>query len=198
MSGHFFNLHIDIAPELGQPRYSETARYRETALAPVTPHPVLIRLRVFMQRLKLSFGQQNLVARLYNWFAAWSSYGDLSPDLALRRRVNRQILASRPAHDGQEWYQKFWAAQGISCEVAGFVYQALIKYAGLRSAQVQPQDRLCEDLKLPLISWFDWELALYEDFAQEFDLELDDYLDISQLKTVADLMGFLNQQVAVA
>ncbi|MFM2431708.1 MAG: hypothetical protein RLZZ511_2921 [Cyanobacteriota bacterium] len=197
MSGHFFNLHIDIAPELGQPRYSETVRYRETALAPVTPHPVLIRLRVFMQRLKLSLGQ-TLVARLYNCFTAWSSYSDLSPDLAMRRRVNSQVLASRPAHSGQEWYQKFWAAQGISREVAGFVYQALAKYAGLRSAQVLPHDRLCEDLKLPLISWFDWELALYEDFAQEFNLELEDYLDISQLKTVADLMGFLNQQVAVA
>ncbi|MBE9030887.1 hypothetical protein IQ266_14215 [filamentous cyanobacterium LEGE 11480] len=143
-----------------------------------------------MQRLTLS--------RLYNWFLALWSYNDLRPDLALRRRINRQVLAARPAHKVSEWYQKFWASRGVSREVATFIYQSLAKYSGLQFAKVLPSDRLCEDLKLPLICWFDWEMSLCEDFYEEFGFELDDYLDVTQLKTVADLMGFFNQQVAMA
>jgi hypothetical protein len=181
MSGHFFNLHIDIPTHTGQSIFSGIG---DT----ISDHPVLIRPCVFMQRLKTS--------RLYNWFLALRSYNDLRPDLGLRRQINRQVLATRPAHCGQDWYQKFWASQGISREVATFLYQALAKYSGLQLAKVLPNDRLCEDLKLPLICWFDWELALCEDFHQEFGFDLEDYFDLSQLKTVADLMGFFNQQVA--
>jgi hypothetical protein len=182
MSGHFFNLHIDIPADKGQSMFMGTVN-----AVPANP---VIRPCVFMQRLMFS--------RLYNWFLALRSYNDLRPDMGLRRQVNRQVLATRPAHSGQEWYQKFWAPQGISSEVATFLYQALAKYSGLQLAKVQPSDRLCEDLKLPLICWFDWELAICEDFHQEFGFDLEDYFDLSQLKTVADLMGFFNQQVALA
>lgn len=142
---------------------------------------------VFMQRLKLS--------RFSNGFLALRSYNDLRPDLGLRRRINHQMLAHRPAHKGSEWYHKFWEPRGISPEVATFVYQALAKYSGLQVTKVLPTDRLCEDLKLPLVCWFDWELCLCEDFYQEFGLALDDYLDVTQFKTVADLVGFLNHQL---
>jgi hypothetical protein len=183
MSGHFFNLHIDIPANSGQSIFTGTGR-------PVAANPDLIRPCVFMQRLKIS--------RLYNWFLALQSYNDLRPDLGLRRRINRQVLAERPAHSGQEWYQKFWADRGISREVATFLYQSLAKYSGLQLAKVQPHDRLHEDLKLPLICWFDWELAFCEEFGQVFGLDLEDGFDLGQMQTVADLMGFLNQQVLAA
>lgn len=185
MSSHFFNLHIDIASTSGQSIFSGT----DTS----APHnPVLIRSRVwFMERLKLS----QLYNRLYNGFMALRSYGELRPDLALRRRINRQVLASRPVRNWNEWYQKFWEPRGISREVATFIYRGLRKYSGLQAAQVLPSDRLTEDLKLPLICWFDWELSLCEDFQREFGCELEDYLDLTQFQTVADLMGFFNQQV---
>ncbi len=179
MSSHFFSSHIDIPSSTGQPIFRGAAAVR--------PHNDLTRTCVFMRRLKFS--------RFYNWFLALRSYNDLRPDLAMRRRVNRQILADRPAHTGNEWYRKFWAPRGVSREVANFIYQSLAQYSGLQWAKVLPTDRLCEDLKLPLICWFDWELSLCEDFHQEFGLELEDYLDVTQLNTVADLMGFFNQHM---
>lgn len=177
MGSRFFSPHIDILLLTGQ------SIFRRGAVA--YPRNDLTRTCVFMRRLKFS--------RFHNWFLALRSYSDLRPDLAMRRRINRQILADRPAHTGSEWYRKFWAPRGVSREVATFIYRSLAQYSGLQWAKVLPTDRLCEDLKLPLICWFDWELSLCEDFYQEFGLELDDYLDVTQLNTVADLMGFFNQ-----
>jgi hypothetical protein len=137
------------------------------------------------------------VSTIYHWFMSLWTYSDLRPDWAVRRQVNRRILGGRPDRSFGEWYQRFWEPEGVSREVADFIYRHIPRYSGLRFAQVLPSDRLCEDLKLPLVCWFDWELSLYEDLQQKLGIDLgEDYFDVTQFATVADLVGFVNQKFA--
>lgn len=133
------------------------------------------------------------INRLQNWWLALTTYADLRPDLFWRRRINT-MLRDRPAHDLQDWYKRFWEPIGITREVAAFVYHQVAQYSGLCFAQVLPSDRLQEDLKLPLVCWFDWEIALSEDFANQLGVDLDDGFNLANLSTVADLVVWLNQK----
>lgn len=136
---------------------------------------------------------QRLSQQLNNWQISLAAYGDLSPDLGVRRRIN-QMLRSRPSRSISDWYRHFWEPQGIAREVAEFVYQQVGQYSGLKFEKVVPSDRLCEDLELPMVCWFDWELSLCDDFSQQLGIELEECFDLSELTTVADLMRFFNQQ----
>jgi hypothetical protein len=131
--------------------------------------------------------------RLKNIFASFRTYADLSPDLQVRRQVSR-FLHDRPCLTMAEWCAAFCELEEISPAIAEFVYVYLSGYSGLEFARVQPQDRLEEDLQLSLVCWFDWQLSLCDDFFKCFGIDLSDRFDAHDLKTVADLVLFLEHQ----
>lgn len=131
--------------------------------------------------------------RLKNVLLSFQTYGDLSPDLKVRRRVNR-ALRDRPALTVDQWYEYFWQPHKISKEVAAFVYRYLAQYSGLQVARMIPGDRLNEDLQLPLVCWFDWELRLCEDFQQCFGVDISECPELYDLSTVEEFVVFLNCQ----
>lgn len=103
-----------------------------------------------------------------NRWQALRAYSDMSPDLKLRRRVNRS-LSDRPEYAVNDWHQRFWRPLGIRSEVVEFVYRSLAESSGLVVGSLVPSDRMVADLQLPLICWFDWEMTCMEAFWQEFD-----------------------------
>lgn len=123
------------------------------------------------------------------------SYADLRPDFQLRSQVNRG-LGHRPVLSVEDWFERFWRSRGIAKQVVTFVYGRLSDYSGLCWGQIVPSDRLIEDLKFPSICWFDWELALCDDFAQEFGVDLGGGFDLDAWTTVEDLLALLNRKVA--
>ncbi len=133
--------------------------------------------------------------RLDNGLQSLKTYDDMSPDLRLRRRINRS-LSTRPLHKVQDWYRLFWQPLHVSDSVAQFVFDSIKQHSGLQWAQIVPHDRLIEDLQLPLVCWFDWEAQFYADFCDRFGIETDDCLDIHALDTVEDLVLFLNAQLS--
>lgn len=135
--------------------------------------------------------------KLRNIFASFTSYADLSPDIQLRRQVNR-FLRDRPNLDRDTWYEQCWQPQEIAESVAAFTYDYFANSTGLEFGRVRPSDRLVEDLHLPLICWFDWEIEFCEAFLEQFGIDLSLDFDIHQFSTVQDLIRFLNyQQLAV-
>ncbi|MBL1175472.1 MAG: hypothetical protein FWK01_10150 [Pantanalinema sp. GBBB05] len=129
-----------------------------------------------------------------NFFQSLRSYPDLSPDLRMRRRVNRE-LRDRPALSVDEWYVRFWQPLGVSRQVAEFVYTQIATYTGLDFTRIRPSDHLHDDLHLALVCWFDWEFSLYEDFFERFGVDLSDRFDPDLYITVQELVLFLNQQL---
>lgn len=132
--------------------------------------------------------------RLKNIFFSFSTYPDLSPDVRTKQRIN-QFLRHRPALSAQQWFEQFWQPLGVSRQVTDFVYTHMQTYSGLEFARVQPKDRLNEDLHLPLVCWFDWEISLYDDFLNSFGIDLSQQFDPNQLSTVEDFVVFLNHQL---
>lgn len=132
--------------------------------------------------------------RLKNIFLSFSTYTDLSPDVQAKQRIN-QFLRRRPALSAQQWFELFWQPLGVSRQVTDFVYTHMQAYSGLEFARVKPSDRLNEDLHLPLVCWFDWEVSLYEDFLSNFGIDLSQHFDPNQLSTVEDFVVFLNHQL---
>jgi hypothetical protein len=122
------------------------------------------------------------------------AYADLSPDLRTRQRVN-QFLRDRPALSSDEWYEQLWQTRGITQPIAVFVYNHMQIYSGLEFARVRPTDRLIDDLCLPLVCWFDWQLSFSEDFSAAFGLDLSDRFDPQSFDTVEELVIFLNHQL---
>jgi hypothetical protein len=127
------------------------------------------------------------------WLSLWT-YSELSPDLRLRRRVKRR-LNDRPLLNRGEWYERYWQGLGVSRQVSDFVYTRFQDYSGLDWGRIQPSDRLVDDLRFPLVCWFDWQTALQEDFLAQFDVELDPMIDPNTFATVEALMMFLNHRL---
>lgn len=132
--------------------------------------------------------------RLKNILHSFSTYAELSPDVRVKQRVC-QNLRLRPAWSKEEWFEQYWRRQAISRQLSDFVYVQMQDYSGLEFARVRPDDRLVEDLQLPLVCWFDWQLSLCDDFWQVFGVDLHEHLDLENLATVADLVFFLNQHL---
>lgn len=136
--------------------------------------------------------------KLKNLLASLRSYPSLSPDIALRRQINRQ-LRNRPALSAEAWYRTCWqgypAPKPLSKDLVLFVYSRLQDYSGLELGRVRPRDRLQEDLKFPLICWFDWALAFCDDFCLTFGTDISDCFDEATFTTLADLMVFLQQNM---
>jgi hypothetical protein len=131
---------------------------------------------------------------LKNFFYSLWTYADLSPNLAVRRRVKKN-LRTRPLLNPGEWHQKFWQSQDISRKISDFVYTQLQHHSGLELGRVCPSDRLNEDLHLAVICWFDWELSFCEAFLATFGIDLGDRFNLDDLSTIEDLVIFLNQQL---
>lgn len=131
--------------------------------------------------------------KLKNRLFSFSSYADLSPDLRIKRRVSR-FLRQRSALSADVWYTTYWQELSVSPQVAKFVYVRLSNYSDLEFARVRPTDRLNDDLHLPLVCWFDWELSLCDDFWADFGIDMCGCFNPDALETVRDLVMFLNQQ----
>jgi len=132
--------------------------------------------------------------RFNNLFASLQTHGDLSPDLNLRWQVNRE-LRQRPTLTLDSWFASFYRPHGVSYAIASFAYERLADYSGLEFGRVLPEDRLDEDLYWAQICWFDWDLQLYNDFSQQFGVDISDCFDVATLSTVQDLIILLNSYV---
>lgn len=132
--------------------------------------------------------------KLKHLFLSVETYNDLSPDLRVRRRVNRS-LSARPELTVDEWFEYHWRSQGISRELADFVYVYFTQYSGLQFSRVVPEDRLDADLCFTLVCWFNWNQSLCDDFWNCFNVNLCDRLDLRDIDTVTDLVTFLNHQL---
>lgn len=137
---------------------------------------------------------QNLVQTVKN-------YQVMGPDQALRRQVNRN-LRSRPYLSIDDWCQWCWmppaAATPASPLLTRFLYVKLGDYSGLSMGHTRPEDRLLEDLYFPIVCWFDWGLTLCDDIYQTFDVDLTDSFDERDYVTLADLVGYLENQLKAA
>lgn len=138
--------------------------------------------------------------KLNNLIASLRSYPSLSPDIALRRQINRQLKhRHRPALSAEAWYYTYWqhypTPQPFSKDLVLFVYSRLQDYSGIELGRVHPRDRLQEDLKFPLVCWFDWALAFCDDFCLTFGTDISDDFNEETFTTLADLMLFLQQNV---
>ncbi len=132
--------------------------------------------------------------RLKNILHSFRTYPDLSPDLGMRRQVNR-FLRNRPALTTEEWFERYWCKRNITKKITDFVYNRMHSYTGLDFTRVRPTDRLIEDLHFPLVCWFDWQISLCDDFWHCFEVDLGDRFDPTHFTTIEDLVIFLNDQV---
>ncbi|HIK54141.1 MAG TPA: hypothetical protein IGS37_03125 [Synechococcales cyanobacterium M55_K2018_004] len=132
--------------------------------------------------------------RLKNLLLSFQTYGALSPDLRVRRQVNR-ALRDRPSLNVEQWYVAHCQPQDIPYDVASFAYTHLEKYSGLNFARVVPSDRLDEDLQWTRVCWFDWAVSLCDDVLDEFGVDISDSFDEMSLDTVGDLLLALNDSL---
>lgn len=132
--------------------------------------------------------------RLKNVFLSLKTYHTLSPDLRIRRNVNR-FLRQRSALPLNQWYETFWHPLQISKPVVGFVYTHLNRYSGLDIARTCPDDRLEDDLHWAEVCWFDWDTTLCEDVWKTFHVDISDRLLGHDFLTVADLITCLQQEI---
>ena len=123
------------------------------------------------------------------------TYGWLSPNLAIQRRLSHWLL-TRPYLSCDQWFNRYWNQPGLaraySRELIQFLYTHLQEYTGLEVGRLQPSDRLVDDLQFPSICWFDWGLTLCTDFYDAFGVDISDQFDEGCLETCADLVDFLN------
>ncbi|ASC73975.1 hypothetical protein XM38_049490 [Halomicronema hongdechloris C2206] len=135
---------------------------------------------------------------LRNQLASVQTYPELSPDLSLRRQVNQE-LRSRPALPPEQWHHAHWVPPHrpvpLPQEFTMFLYRRLSDYSGLCFGRVYPSDRLCQDLKFPLVCWFDWSMTLCDDLFERYGVDLSETIDESQWNTVNDLFTSLHSQL---
>jgi hypothetical protein len=132
-----------------------------------------------------------LATQLQNRWMDLNAYPDMRPDYKIRQQVNRSH-AQRPLYSAVEWHQRFWYPLGIQRLLSEFVYELLTECSGLEIGRLLPSDRLMQDLQLPLVCWFDWEMVWTEQFGTRFGLETDWILDIAEFETLEELMVALD------
>ena len=128
--------------------------------------------------------------RTQNLFHSVVAHGVLSPDIFLRRQVNRK-LRPRLALAQHEWFETFWQNDAISPDLVAFVYTSIPRYSGLNVARLKPGDRLEADLCWTQVCWFDWEMDLYDDFLDRFGKDISEEFDFGQLDTLDDFLHSL-------
>jgi hypothetical protein len=133
---------------------------------------------------------------IQSFWASASSYADMRPDFGLRNTINRTLDSQRASLTGEEWFERFWRPRGISKQIVDFVYERLGEYSGLRWGLTVPSDRLLEDLQLPLVCWFDWELSFCDDLAQQLGIQLEDPSLLGEVETVEEFLTLLHRKFA--
>ncbi|MBD1912270.1 MULTISPECIES: hypothetical protein [unclassified Leptolyngbya] len=132
--------------------------------------------------------------QLKNFIQSFKTYAVLSPDLKARRQV-LHLLRNRPLLSSTEWYEIYGHSFQISPAVTEFAYRYLADYSGLEFGRVLPGDRLDEDLNWTKICWFDWQIALCDDFCEIFSVDLSDELCDIPETTVLALLRFLEERL---
>lgn len=132
-----------------------------------------------------------------NYVQGLWTYRDMSPDLGIRRQVNLR-LQERSRLSREDWAELFVRVMDSSLHnpLLTFLYQQLQDYSGLDVGRIRPEDRLIEDLQLPLVCWFDWPHKLCDDFLHAFQVDISEEFDESQLETVKELVCFLNRRLS--
>jgi hypothetical protein len=133
-----------------------------------------------------------LATQLQNRWMDLNAYPDMRPDYRMRQQVKRSH-ADRPLYSVVEWHQRFWYPLGVQRLLSEFVYELLGECSGLEVGRLLPSDRLMQDLQLPLVCWFDWEMVWTEQFGTRFELETDWILDIGEFETLEELMVALDR-----
>ncbi len=133
-----------------------------------------------------------LATQLHNRWMDLNAYPDMRPDYKIRQQVNRSH-ADRPLYSAVEWHQRFWYPLGVQRLLSEFVYELLGECSGLEIGRLVPSDRLMQDLQLPLVCWFDWEMVWTEQFSSRFELDSDWILDIGEFETLEELMLALDR-----
>jgi hypothetical protein len=128
--------------------------------------------------------------RLKNFFQGLTTYPILSPDLRTRRQVY-QWLRQRPTLSLGDWYVVHGKPSNLSYAIIEFAYQRLADYSGLEFGRMLPSDRLNEDLCWTKICWFDWHMALCDDFCQWFGVDLSNEILSLPETTIGALLKFL-------
>ncbi|GAB4143941.1 MAG: hypothetical protein Fur0046_21260 [Cyanobacteria bacterium J069] len=132
--------------------------------------------------------------RLQNFIFSLRSYTALRPDLAVRRRVVRS-LQRRPSLSPQDWFELYGKSLGIAEAVVQFADQQFEQYSGLPFGKLLPGDRLEADLHWTQVCWFDWELSLYEDILQAFEVFPEGDLERMLDGTLGDFLLWLTKQL---
>jgi hypothetical protein len=138
------------------------------------------------------------VGSLNNWISSISAYSDMSPDMSMRRQVNAAMKARpRQALSLFAWCKTF-CSYDQARPVLSFMYQYFAEYSGLEFGRVRPSDDLNDDLRFPMVCWFDWSITFCEDFYQRFGLDLSDRFDEADFDTIGELAAFLIEQVSLS
>jgi hypothetical protein len=132
-----------------------------------------------------------------NWIQGLRTYADLSPDQGIRRQINRRLRRSRTNLSPEAWGRQFTLSHRVppSDPLLQFIYDQLQQYSGLMVGCIRPEDRLIEDLQMPLVCWFDWPHCLCEDFADRFDIDIFEDFDETGFSTVQDLVEYLQDRL---
>ena len=127
-----------------------------------------------------------------NYIQSIQTYGDMSPDLAMRQQVNQLLRQHRQPLSPEAWCDECHQVTQSDCNTLLFVYRALASYSGIDFDRVRPEDRLVDDLQFPLVCWFDWSTSFCNDVVTHFGIDISDCFDETSLYTLADLITFLD------
>lgn len=156
-------------------------------------------LGILGERLPGAFRRNFMWRNLSNCFETLKHYPVMSPNWTLRQHVNGW-LRNRPYLNATDWYRYYWSPwgkfPGTNRELVLFIYKRLETYSGLVMGCTRPSDRLFEDLRIPLVCWFDWGLTLCDDLHQRFGIDITDSFDERCYETLADLIQYLNIQLS--
>lgn len=149
--------------------------------------------RHLVQPKKRAFFLTVMWHRFRNLFLSLKNYDLLSPDLAMRRQVNR-ALRHRPTLGLSEWFESFCKSRQVAYPVVNFLYARLETYSGIKVGKLLPSDRLEEDLHWTDLCGFDWQIMLCDDFMQQFNVDMTHCIEDFSPNTIDELVILLHQQ----
>ena len=120
----------------------------------------------------------------------------MSPDLAIRDRVNQSLRRHRRPLSPKAWCEEGVRATQSQSDTVLFVYRTLETYSGIEFSRVRPHDRLVDDLQFPMVCWFDWSVSFCDYVAAQFGIDISDCFDETRFITLADMIVFLDACLA--
>ena len=131
-----------------------------------------------------------------NYIRSIETYGDMSPDLSVRRQVNQSLRQRRNPLSTEAWCEECHRVTQSQPSTLLFIYHSLEAYSGLEFNRVRPHDRLVDDLQFPMVCWFDWSANFCDDVVTHFQIDISDCFDETRFDTVGDLIMFLDACLA--